>query len=42
VARGFFWSWRDIGDALGVSPAAAHKRFAGTEAPRARRDRQPK
>lgn len=41
VARACMWSWRDVGDALGMSAAAAHKRFARTESQRVRRDRQP-
>lgn len=27
-ARGLGWSWRDVGDALGMSESGAHKRFA--------------
>lgn len=42
VARGATWSWRDVGEALGMSAAAAHKRFGRGESRRSRRDRQPK
>jgi hypothetical protein len=28
VARGAQWSWRTIAEVLGLSAAAAHKRFA--------------
>jgi hypothetical protein len=27
-ARGHGWSWRDIGDALGMTESGAHRRFA--------------
>ena len=37
VARSPQWAWRDIGDALGVSRAAAHKRFARVDVLRRRR-----
>jgi hypothetical protein len=39
IARGCGWSWRDIGDALGISESGAHRRFAGSLAPRRRRRR---
>ena len=42
VARGAMWSWRDVGDAMGISAAAAHKRFGRAESRRSRRDRQRK
>jgi len=37
LARSQRWAWRDIGDALGVSRAAAHKRFARVDVRRRRR-----
>ena len=41
-ARAFYWSWRAIGDAMGVSAAAAHRRYARVEVkPRRRRDPAP-
>jgi hypothetical protein len=36
IARGFGWSWRDIGESLGLSESGAHRRFAGSLAPRRR------
>ncbi len=37
IARGYGWSWRDVGETLGVSESAAHRRFARAELPRKRR-----
>jgi hypothetical protein len=28
IARGGHWAWRDIGEALGMHPSSAHRRFA--------------
>lgn len=39
-ARGFGWSWRDIGDAFGMTESGAHRRFAGELTARARRHRR--
>jgi hypothetical protein len=40
IARGFGWSWRSIGYALGISDTAAHRRFArASVGPRKRRPR---
>ncbi len=36
-ARGEGWSWRDVGDALGVTRSAAQQRFAQVDIPFRRR-----
>jgi len=36
-ARSSRWSWKDVGEALGVSRSAAHERFAQVEVPSRRR-----
>ena len=40
IARGCGWSWLDIGEALGISESGAHRRFAGSLAPRLRQRRR--
>ena len=37
IARGEQWSWRDVGDVLGLSTSAVHKRFARENVPPRRR-----
>jgi DNA-directed RNA polymerase specialized sigma24 family protein len=38
VARGHMWSWRDIGEALGLSTSAVHKHFGRENVPPRRRN----
>jgi hypothetical protein len=41
IARGARWSWRDIGEALGLSRSAVQRRFAKNEVASRRRRREP-
>jgi hypothetical protein len=40
IARGYGWPWRAIGDALGISESAAHRRFGSDFARRERQRRR--
>jgi DNA-directed RNA polymerase specialized sigma24 family protein len=39
LARANGWSWRDVGEVLGVSSSTAHQRFARADVPPRRRRR---